>query len=168
MRLHRLLRNRAVGLTRRALAPLAAWRATRAPVSVPLTSVRRRLELLLAAMYGRPFSIGSTTPRPGAPAAVHDIKLPALMDGRAGVSAATERYRLLAIERAARMMRGTDAESLPSDPLERDLYLIAESASIDRDIAAQAPGLVGVLSTLRRAELGARLPVHRVPPAERE
>jgi nitric oxide reductase NorD protein len=79
-----------------------------------------------------------------------------------------ERYRVLAIERAARLVRGTGAEPLPSDALERDLYLLAESASIDRDIVAQAPGLGRALEASRRAELAARLPLNRVRAAERE
>ena len=168
MRLHRLLRNRAIGLARRALAPTSAWRADRAPATLPLTDVQRRLELLLAAMFGRTMRVGAKTPHASevrhTPA---DIELPVRIAAPDGLDAARERYRLLAIERAMRIVRGSDAVAPSGDRLERDLYLLAEGVSIDRDIVQRAPGLAGALSTLRRTELSARQPVRTVPPAER-
>ena len=168
MRLHRLLRNRAIGVARRALAPATAWRNARAPSTLPLTDVQRRLELLLAAMFGRTLRVGAEAPasrderRTSA-----DIVLPSRIAAPDGLEAARERYRLLAIERAMRIVRGSDAVVPSGDRLERDLYLLAEGGSIDRDIVGRAPGLAGPLSRLRRAELSARLPVQRVPIAER-
>lgn len=168
MRLPRLLRNRAIGLARRALGPATAWRDGRTPPTLPLTDVQRRLELLLAAMFGRTLRVGAETSGSSderrTPA---DIVLPSRIAAPHGLDAARERYRLLAIERAMRVVRGSDAVVPSGDRLERDLYLLAEGVSIDRDIVERAPGLNGALSTLRRAELSARLPVHRVPPAER-
>ena len=169
MHLFRLLRNRAIGSTRRTLAPIIAWRASRIPPTVALATVRRRLELVLAAMYDRPLSVGPLAPHThDAAASPHDITLPAFLDARAGVPQATKQYRLLAIEQAERMARGTDTDPLPADVLVRDLYLLAEGAAIDRVIAERAPGLVGALTALRQKELSARLPVDRVPPAERD
>lgn len=167
MRLHRLLRNRAIGFARRALAPASAWREARTPLTLPLTDAQRRLELLLAAMFGRALRVGAETSAPSdARRTSVDIVLPARIAAPDGLDAAHERYRLLAIERAMRIVRGSDA-GVPGDRLERDLYLLAEGVSIDRDIADRAPGLVGALSALRRAELSARLPVQRVPLADR-
>ena len=169
MHLFRLLRNRAIGSTRRTLETIIAWRASRIPPTIALATVRRRLELLLAAMYGRPLSVGPLAPLTNdAAASPHDITLPAFLDARAGVPHATEQYRLLAIEQAERIARGTDVVPLPDDVLVRDLYLLAEGAAIDRVIAGRAPGLVGALTALRQQELSARLPVHQVPPAERD
>lgn len=170
MKLHRLLRNRAIGLTRRALAPAAVWRASREPPTVTLAAIGRRLELLLAAMYGRRLSVGveaqtsATSPSASEP----DVVLPATLDARDGRARAIARYRVLAIEQGARLVRGTGAELLPTDPLERDLYVLAEGATIDRAIVRQAPGLAEELRALRRTELARRFALDRSPPAERE
>ena len=71
MRLHRYLRNRAIRLTRRAVTPLHRWRDARGATVLPLDTVRRRLELTLAAMYGAQLSINAA----GADAA-GDVVLP--------------------------------------------------------------------------------------------
>ena len=158
MRLSRLLRNRTIGLTRRALAPVAAWQAARAPATVPLESVRRRLELALAAMYARPMRIDAHSARAADdPDTAPDIVLPASLDATAGDTAAVERYRLLAIEQAERLVRGAVAVP-PADPLERDLFMIAEGASVDRAIVQRAPGLARALDFARQQELTARPP----------
>src|SRR3954452_7510037 len=132
---------------------------------VPLEAVRRRLELFLAAMYGRGISIAAAEPaarppllrqlldrtpphlRDLAPAASSDgerILLPPRLAEAAGDALA--RYQLLAVEQAERLVRGT-ALLAPADdaPLRRDLYLLAESASVDASIARAAPGLVPAL-----------------------
>jgi nitric oxide reductase NorD protein len=166
MKLHRLLRNRAIGLTRRTLAPVAAWRTSRAPAKVALATVSRRLELLLTAMYGRPMSVGVASP--AAAANPPDVALPAELDAHDGRARALARYRLLAIEQGARVVRGTFAEPLPTDRLDRDLYMIAEGATIDRALMRQAPGLADDLRALRRTELARRMSLDRSPPAERE
>jgi nitric oxide reductase NorD protein len=170
VKLHRLLRNRAIGITKRALAPAAAWRASREPATVTLATVGRRLELLLAAMYGRRMSVGvapSSSP-PASPANRADVALPAVLDAHDGQSRAIARYRLLAIEQGARLVRGTHADLPSMDPLERDLYTLAEGATIDRAIVRQAPGLAEELRSLRRTELTRRFALDRSPPAERD
>jgi nitric oxide reductase NorD protein len=169
MRLDRLLRNRAIGITRRVLAPITAWRTARAPVVVQADAMSRRLELVLAAMYGRRFTVGTATPRPGdQPQARPDITVPAGILATAGVDRARTQYRLLAIEQAARLQRGTAASEPPADPLERDLFMIAEGASIDRSIVRRAPGLADTLAELRRAALAARPPLAQLHPGERD
>jgi nitric oxide reductase NorD protein len=165
MRFHRLLRNRAIGLARRALAPVTAWRAGREPATVPLSAVSRRLELLLAAMYGRHMSVGVA---PSGATTPPDVVLPASLDARDGRPRALARYRLLAIEQGARVVRGTLAIPAFADPLERDLYMLAEGAAIDRAIVRQTPRLADDLRGLRRSELARRFAPHRSPPAERE
>lgn len=165
MKLRRLLRNRAIGVARRALAPVAAWRAGRATATVALTTTSRRLELLLAAMYGRRMSVGVAS---ASAAQQPDVALPAELDAHDGYARAVARYRLLAIEQGARVMRGTFAEPVPTDTLERDLYMIAEGATIDRALVRQAPGLSDDLRELRGTELARRMALDRSPPAERE
>ena len=156
MRLARLLRNRTIGLTRRALAPVAALRASRTPATVPLAAVRRRLELALAAMYARSMRIDAPSAHPpDDPATAADIVLPRSLDATAGEAAAIERYRVLALEQAERLVRGGVA-TRPDDLLERDLFMIAEGAGVDRAIVRRAPGLARALETARQRELVAR------------
>ena len=52
MRLSRYLRNRAIRLARRVASPMHRWRLAHGPRLLTLGQVRRRLELLLVAMYG--------------------------------------------------------------------------------------------------------------------
>jgi nitric oxide reductase NorD protein len=84
-----------------------------------------------------------------------------------GVDAALARYRLLAFEQAERLLRGTPAH-LPADPLVRDLYLLAESAAVDRAIPANLPGLAPALAEERAAALRSRPPLGSMTRAERE
>ncbi|MDQ6634736.1 MAG: VWA domain-containing protein [Gemmatimonadota bacterium] len=167
MRLHRLLRNRAIGIARRLLAP--ARRSARTPPVVPIEEMSRRIELLLAAMFGRRFSVGGTTPRPEDDAQTkYDIILPAAITAHTRGDGARAQFRLIAIEQAVRHVRGTAASELPGDPLERDLFMIAEGASIDLAIARQAPGLKDSIAELRRADLAGRPPLTRLRGGERE
>jgi len=132
-----------------------------APV-IQLTSIQRRLELLLTAIYGTKFEIeelpsepASTmwgTRKPGAAARFHDavIELPESIPARNGTDAAIARYRLLAIEQAARIVRGSKTHAPPDDEtLTADLFTICESAQIDANIARQSPSL-GVLLAAER------------------
>ncbi|HEX8274404.1 MAG TPA: VWA domain-containing protein [Longimicrobiaceae bacterium] len=153
-----------------------------------LDDVRRRLEFLLAAVYGRPLPIlaapppqplrwfdlrGWRTPRhlrPGAPLAADDgraIYLPPELDAL-GAHDAVARYRLLALQHAERISRGT-AASVPPDAegLRRDLYLLAEASTVDREVARIAPGMLPVLAAERTLALGARPPLELLTPAER-
>lgn len=170
MRLHRLIRNRAIGLSRRALASVTSWRWSREPEVVTVDAVSRRLELLLAAMHGRRFTVGDGSARPGGASADHqpDIVLPTRLVAHDGIERARERYRLLAVEASARILRGTTTHALPRDPLERDLYMIAEGAAVDRAVARMAPGLAAALADDRRKVLAGRPPLERTSGSERE
>ena len=156
------------------------WRSIRTTPAVPLASMRRRLELLLAAMYGAHFEIealpveaGTNLPgarRPPATACFHDatIELPVLMNAKAGVSVAIARYRLLAIEQAARIVRGSCALA-PSDDetVARDLFNLREGAQIDATIARQSPPLAALLTEERERALASRKQFGRMSDRER-
>ena len=138
--------------------------------------MRRRLELLLAGMYGRSMRIGaegaaSHLAAPGtARAAVTrpDIVLPRSMDAHDGLEAAASRYRLLAIEQAERVSRGSATIDFPASMLERDLYTLAEGAAVDRAIAERAPGLARMLAERHARELARRPDLRRLSSVERE
>lgn len=180
------------------IAPLARLRAlfrprrgpidTDAPEATPLAleDVRRRLELLLAGVYGHPVTIApAEAPREStfrrifrrvpahlrgdAPMAASDgarVLLPARLD--ASTPDVVGRYRILAMEQAERLVRGT-AIALPKDesPLVRDLYLLAEGAAADRSIAETAPGLASAHAAARADALAQRPSLDALTPAER-
>ena len=179
---------------KRVLARLAArlplpelpWR--RQPRRVGLDSVRRRLELLLTAMYGRhmpiatpnvrredwwrralravsPFSEPETIPASDG----ESLRLPAFVDAMAGNDAAIARYRLLAIEQGERVMRGTAAvAAATADALERDLFLLRESAAIDASIARNVRNLAPSLAKARAEALARRPLLEGLAGAERD
>ncbi|HET9985605.1 MAG TPA: hypothetical protein VFQ38_18530 [Longimicrobiales bacterium] len=152
-----------------------------------LPDLRRRLELLVAAIFpGVPeiavaeppapltllARLAGRTPahlRPGVAFASTDgerIRLPkALAAVPAGERIA--RYRLLALEQAARRARGTAALLPARDRLLRDLFLLAEAASVDRLLAERLPGLVPDLRAARADALAARPDPPRATPRER-
>src|SRR5689334_21629043 len=111
MCLARLLRNRVIGLVRRARRRVTHIRPQRARV-VTLASMRRRLELLLAAMYDQSVGDGIMTAGPNAKPNERSIVLPSWIPDTGD---AAERYRLLAIEQGARIARGTRVFA-PTDP----------------------------------------------------
>jgi len=175
MRFRRFLRNRAIGLTRRVVVPAARWRQRRRPPRLELQQVRRRLELLLAGMYGQTMRVGSESaldryaaagarPRAARP----EIVLPHSLDAREGAEAAARRYRLLAIEQAERHVRGSAALLFATSRLERDLYTIAEGAAVDRAIARRAPGLLDALAERNARELARRPNPARLSGMERD
>ncbi len=162
MKLSRLVRNRLIGAARRASGPLAELRARNGRPVIPLEAVSRRLELLLAAMYGRPMRIASSRDK-----GEGVVVLPARLEAPDGEAMAMARYRLMAIEQGARLARGTRAFTPPDDPLVYDLFIVAEGASVDADIALRAPGLVTLLEKNRRADLARRPSARGLPPLER-
>jgi nitric oxide reductase NorD protein len=138
------------------------WRGTRPPATFALDTIRRRLELGIAAMYGaqlRLLAAGSATEG--------DIILPPQLATHGDVDHAIARYRVLALAQAARHARGTNASAPAGDPLAHDLYLVAESVAAERDVATRAPTLTPLLQTLRFAELSARPQIFRLAHAER-
>ena len=135
-----------------------------------LQDVRRRVELFVAAVFPHAPEIGVADP-PAPPSLLarlarrrtahlfassaisstdgHRIRLPAALDSLPA-SAVLDRYRLLALEQASRASRFTSA-CVPAgtDPLLRDLYLLAEAAAIDALLVRMLPRLRPALSAAR-------------------
>jgi nitric oxide reductase NorD protein len=163
VRLHRYLRNRAIRLTRRAVTPLHRWRDARGTTVLPLDTVRRRLELTLAAMYGAQLSINAA----GADAAA-DVVLPPRLAAHGDGVGAIARFRALALAQGARIARGAAPYVPAHDPIAHDLFLVAESAAAERELIARAASLAPALGALRFAELSARPKLFRLAHAERQ
>jgi nitric oxide reductase NorD protein len=152
--------------------------------AVSLESVHRRLELFLTAFYGRPISVaalddkhpglvsrafarrGFLVARPTATYAGESVLLPSQLDRRADVPVLT-RYRLLALEQAERMVRGTGAVPLPADALERDLFFLREGATIDARIARTHRAMAELLERERREAGSVRPALERMSQVER-
>ena len=158
-------------------------RSRRRPEGPPgLADLRRRLELFVAAVFPDAPEIGIAEP-PAPPSFLmrlarrrtshlhgtlalssgdgERIRLPGTLDFLAPADI-PERYRLLALEQAARVARGT-MKSLPDgELLVRDLYLLAESAAVDVMLVRMFPRLVAALREARR-EAGESRPDIRRP-----
>jgi len=169
---------------------LVAWRRGPEPRVLPLDAVRRRLELWLAALYGREISIepleppprrgmlarlvmpGQAATRSHAGIAQCDaqlMRLPPSLDASAGDAEALAHYRLLALQQAVRIVRGTALHTPGDDrPLERDLFLLREGVSVDAAIASTVRGLGERLQRERAAALAARVERRSARPLERE
>lgn len=173
-----------LGRIRERLAGALGRSAPPPPPVVRLEDVRRRLEVLLAALYGRDIPIvpaeakedgGWRTPahlRAAGAVAASDgerIHLPPQLDAEDGAEAALARYRVMAIGQAERLLRGTAALVPDADePLARDLYLLLESAAADAAIAGGVPGVRGALRAERAAALARRPPGEGLTEPERE
>jgi nitric oxide reductase NorD protein len=161
-------------------------RARREPPTLALDRVRRRLELLIAAVHDSSVTIepAAASPRSGwlgrltrttplladarAHAAGDRVQLPASLASADGDADALARYRLLALEQAERLVRGT-ARALPDDgdPLARDLYLLREGLAADAAIVRRAPGFRDALRRARAEALALRPPPERLGEPER-
>jgi nitric oxide reductase NorD protein len=164
-----------------------ARRNAGAPGPPRLADLRRRLELVAAALFPDAPEIGVADP-PAPPSLLarlarrpiahllsdralsstdgHRIRLPPVLDGIPPAEV-PGRYRLLALEQAARAARGTPALLPAHDPLLRDLYLLSEAAVVDRLLAGMLPRLLPSLRDARRAALGARSDARRATARER-
>lgn len=155
------------------------WLLRIRPSVVELEAVRRRLELLIAAYYGKAIVVeavdvaghvgwvrryllrsdGERTASAALPRTDGErILLPRALDASSGEDEAIALYRLLAMEQAERIVRGTVA-SLPGPdaaPLLRQLYLLSEGAAIEARIAREVHGILPTLLAARRASLEAR------------
>ncbi len=158
-------------------------RSRRRPEGPPgLADLRRRLELFVAAVFPDAPEIGIAEP-PAPPSFLmrlarrrtshlhgtlalssadrERIRLPGTLDSLSPADV-PGRYRLLALEQAARVARGT-LKNLPvGDLLVRDLYLLAESAAVDAMLVRMFPRLVAGLREARR-EAGESRPDIRRP-----
>jgi nitric oxide reductase NorD protein len=168
----------------------ALWRRLR-PVSEPpvlrLDDVRRRLEILVAAVYGRPIPIVATEPpeprhwarrlffpEPGhlrrdellaAADADQRVHLPPQLDAAEGEQAALTRYRLMAIAQAERVARGTPLYAPDLNPRwNRHLYAAgaltqSENAAPIRDLYVLLEG-AAVDAAIERAVPGLASALH--------
>jgi nitric oxide reductase NorD protein len=157
------------------------WRRYGTPAAdraVPLAAVRARLEMFLIALVGMPLTIAPTEPRApvswlsrlargrlrdsrdDAPESGTDgrrVYLPAALPPTTCGQDALTLYRLLAVEQAGRLMRGTARATnrIESDET-RDWFLLAEAAAVDRWIALEVRGLIPALRTARAHALESR------------
>jgi len=174
--------------TARRLGDRVRARFTSRRPDVALESVQRRLELVVAALYGRPIALMATDrapnnwlerlsrflgAQPDARRATptvdgQTIRLPEVLEAPNGAPSAVARYRILAIEQAERIVRGTPTHLPSQDPLERDLYLLREGMEIDAALMRRHPGLASTLSAEREAALARRPMLSSLSAQERD
>ena len=157
------------------------------PRVVRLDEVRRRLELLVTAVYNHPIPIAATEKaksrawsvwmEPFAPRHLRRTEELPTTDGQriqlpreivaADTDAALAQYRLMAIEQAERIIRGTTTRvAETATPAERDLYLLREAEIVDAAIVRAVPGLRATLAAARSRALDARPPRSALTKAE--
>lgn len=156
--------------------------ARRAAAPPGLRDLRRRLELFVAAVFPEAPQIGIAEP-PAPPsllarlarratAHLHSPDAIAFADGACihlpgqldvvPPARIADRYRLLALEQAARLQRDIRAAMPAGDALLRDLYLLSEAAAVDAMLVRMFPRYAGALAEARR-EAAARRPMARRP-----
>ncbi|MEO7999577.1 MAG: hypothetical protein ABI852_19145, partial [Gemmatimonadaceae bacterium] len=149
---------------------------TKRESTATLDDVRPRLQHYLRAMYGEGLAVESLAPPKKPNVAVRLLQKVALVkqNGASESSAqcirlpesiptldsgATplEQYRVMAVQHAERLRRATatHARSVSSN-LERDLYQLAESLTIDTQIAESQPGLCAALKAARAESMTRR------------
>ena len=156
----------------------ALWRRHRpaptGPLPLQLADVAQRLDLLIAAVFGRSFALRVAQP-PATPSWIgrmllrhqlppvrdafpatdgRSIWLPATSGLAEPDTVAVERFRTMALQQAMRAVRGS-AEHLSVDalPLERELYLLLEARAAEDALVRLLPGLAASLTSLRRDAL---------------
>lgn len=163
------------------------WRRHRGePARRPLRlqDVARRLDLLLAAVFGRSFALrvaqvpapptwlarwmrrGALPPSRLALPATDGVSLwlpadfgPGIGDGDAG-----ELFRLHALRQAMRAERGAAALLAPQDPAALvDLQLLLEARAADHALVQLLPGVEEPLARLRQRALTGRHPLEKLP-----
>lgn len=165
------------------------WRRHRSPPhEVPLlrlADVARRLDLLIAAVFGRSVPLLMAQPpapptwlagvmqrrripswRDAVPATDgRSIWLPATLGPAGDLPAAFERLRTMALQQAMRGMRGS-AAALPwqAPLLLRELYLLLEGRAADDALARLLPGTAAPLLRHRRCALQQRPPLSAFAP----
>jgi nitric oxide reductase NorD protein len=179
------------GAQRAAVAARELWWRARPPQAhgeLSLARVKRRLELVVGALYGDTPAILPSDPPPRptwlarllgrAPGHLSTRTAQASTDGAAvylprtletvagDETAALATYRLLAIEQVARAARGTPAAA-PTDRLEHDLYALAEAVAVDGELVRDLGGIVVDLCAARARALRERPPFERLTALER-
>ena len=155
---------------------------------VELVTVRRRLELLLKALHGRDFTIvadrtpaarwwerffsdvrsPSRSQEPVPPVDAEHVVLPLHLRATDGGSSAGERYRILALAAAERIVRGSlDAHARLATALERELFWVREGVLIDAAIAERSPALRPAITRARARIRSARPTARSLTPRER-
>ncbi len=151
-----------------------------------LQDLRRRLEIFIAAVFPEAPEIGLAEP-PAPPsllrrlsrydtAHLHSpvalastdgtrIRLPGHLPGLP-LSRIADRYRLLALEQAARVHRGTLRFMPTSDLLLCDLYLLSEAAAVDAMLVGLFPRFAAQVRDARREAAESRAPARRPAPLE--
>ena len=168
------------------------WRRHRprapGPQPLQLADVARRLELLLAAAFGRSFPLriaqapvppnwlGRWLARDALPPLREampatdgeSLWLPATLGPGVPDAQALERFRLQALRQAMRAVRGGAGllAAAPGAAL-RDLALLLEARAADAALAQRLPGVAGGLAELRQQALAARPPLAAFPAALR-
>jgi nitric oxide reductase NorD protein len=142
---------------------------------VPLSSVRARLELFATALVGAPIAIAALEP-PAAPTWLSRLAagrsrtrpplcatdgtrvyLPVRLDHPEGNEHALQLYRVLTIQQALRLSRGSrDAFAAIRSSRAGEWFMLAEAAVVDRVVALSVPGLAATLQELRAAALAER------------
>ena len=156
---------------------------------VELVTVRRRLELLLKAHYGRDFVIvADRTPpvkwwerffsdvrsparsrEPVVRVDVDRIVLPSRLTESTEASTAGDRYRLLAMAAAERIVRGSlHTHAHAATPLERELLWVREGVHVDASIVRRMPRLTAAIERARRRLIASRPSLSALTPRERE
>ena len=157
-------------------------RAGAAPLE--LADVARRLELLMAAVFGQGFRLRVAQPParasrlgrlllraqlPPAREAIaatdgHSIWLPRSVGAGASPEWQAARFRTLALRQAMRAERGSPSH-LPAAAtlLERELYLLLEARAADAALAERLPGMADALAALRQEALAFRPPLRAFP-----
>jgi nitric oxide reductase NorD protein len=146
--------------------------------TIALTAVRARLEMFLTALVRTSITVVPMEPPPPASwlsrlargpspgrrdGSLHSgtdgrrVHLPATLPPAACGLDALTLYRLLAVEQAVRMVRGTARVSgLVESGDTRDWFLLAEAAAVDRWIAREVRGLVPAVIAVRAFALASR------------
>ena len=157
------------------------WRRHRplpaGPAPVRLADVAQRLDLLVAAVFGRSFALRVAQPAapptwlggvflrqriPPVRQAVamtdgHSLWLPAVFDVAESPADSTARFRTMALVQAMRAVRGSALQCPFHGPLLlRELYLLLEAHAADDALVRLLPGLAQPLQTLRAQALQRR------------
>jgi nitric oxide reductase NorD protein len=144
---------------------------------VELAAVRRRLELLLKATHGRDFTIvadrsppirwwerffsdvrsPTRSPEPVLRVDAQHIVLPVRLHQSGRTPSAGDRFRLLAMAAAERLVRGSlSAHARLDTALERELFWVREGVLMDAAIAQRSPALAQALVHARARMRAAR------------